>query len=106
MTSEDTGIKLLDRPVTEKTDEESEESSDDEPDFLELNDTTKTASKEVQLDKEPSKVLDSDEDEYQFVNQAVYPIAKVKPSKLLIQLVYMIYGRIWLRPKLTSLLDN
>ena len=50
LTGEDTGIKLLDIPVTEKIDEESEESSGDEPDFLELNDATKRASKEVQLD--------------------------------------------------------
>ena len=64
MTGKDTGIKLLDRPVTEKIDEEFEESSGDEPDFLELNDATKRASKEVQLDKEPSEVLESDEDEY------------------------------------------
>ena len=41
LTGEDTGIKLLDRPVTEKIDEESEESSGDELDFLELNDATK-----------------------------------------------------------------
>ena len=44
---EDTGIKLLDRPVTEKIDEEFEESSGDEPNFLELNDATKRVSKEV-----------------------------------------------------------
>ena len=64
MTGKDTGIKLLDRLVIEKIDEESEESSVDEPDFLELNDTTKIVSKEVQLDKEPLEVLESDEDEY------------------------------------------
>ena len=81
LTSEDTGIKLLDRLVTEKTDEESEESSGDEPNFLELNDAIKKASKEVQLDKEPLEVLESDENEYQFVNQAVNPVAKVKSSK-------------------------
>ena len=81
MTNEDTGIKLLDRLVTEKIDEESEESLGDEPDFLELNDATKRASKEVQLDKEPPETLESDKDEYQFVNQVVNPIAKVKPSK-------------------------
>ena len=50
-------------------------------DFLELNDATKKASKEVQLDKEPPEVLESDEDEYQFVNQVVNSVAKVKPSK-------------------------
>ena len=81
LTGEDTGIKLLDRPVTEKIDEESEESSGDELDFLELNDATKQASKEVQLDKEPPEVLGSDEDEYQFVNQPINPIAKAKSSK-------------------------
>ena len=81
LTGEDTGIKLLDRPVTEKTDEETEESSGDKLDFLELNDAMKTASKEAQLDKEPPEVLESDKDEYQFVNQPVNPIAKVKPSK-------------------------
>ena len=81
MTDEDTGIKLLDRPVTKKTDQESEESSGDEPNFLELNDATKTTSKEVRLDKEPPEALESDEDEYHFVNQAVNPIAKVKPRK-------------------------
>ena len=81
LTGEDTGIKLLDRLVTEKTDKESKESSGDEPNFLELNDATKRASKEVQLDEEPPEVLESDKDEYEFVNQAVNPIAKVKPSK-------------------------
>ena len=64
LTGEDTGIKLLDRPVTEKIDKEFEESSDDVPDFLDLNDATKRASKEVQLDKEPPEALESDEDEY------------------------------------------
>ena len=81
MTGKDTGIKLFDRPVTEKIDKESEESSGDEPDFLEHNDATKRANKKVQLDKEPPEVLESDEDEYQFLNQVVNPIAKVKPSK-------------------------
>ena len=68
LTGEDTSIKLLDRPVTKKTDKESEESSGDEPNFLELNGATRRASKEVQLDKEPLEVFESDEDEYQFVN--------------------------------------
>ena len=81
LTGEDTSIKLLDRLVTEKKDEKSEESSGDELDFFKLNDITKTASKEVQLDKEPLEVLESDKDEYQFVNQAVNSVAKVKPSK-------------------------
>ena len=77
LTGQDAGVKILDRLVTEKIDEESKESSNDEPDFLELNDATKRASKEIQLDKEPPEALESNKDEYQFVN----PIAKVKPSK-------------------------
>ena len=81
LTSEDIGIKLLDRPVTEKTEDESDKSSDDEPDFIELNNATKKATKQVLLDNEPSEVIKPDEDEYQFVNQAINPIAKVKPSK-------------------------
>ena len=81
LTDKDTGIKLLDRLVAEKIDEKSEESSDDEPDFFELNNATKRASKEVQLDKEPPKAFESDEDEYQFVNQVVNPVVKVKSSK-------------------------
>ena len=64
LTGEDSGVKILDRPVTKKIDEESEESSRDEPDFLEFNDATIRASKEVQLDKEPPEALESDKDEY------------------------------------------
>ena len=41
LTGEDTGIKLPDRLVTEKTEDESDESSDDKPDFIELNNATK-----------------------------------------------------------------
>ena len=81
LTSEDTSIKLLDRPVTKKIEDEFDESSDDELDFIELNNATKKATKQVQLDNEPSKVIEPHEDEYQFVNQAINPIVKVKPSK-------------------------
>ena len=80
MTGEDTSINLLDRPIIEKIDKESKESSSDELDFLEFNDVTKRAIKDVQLDKEPPKDLKSDEDEYQFVNQVVNPVAKIKPT--------------------------
>ena len=68
LTDEDTGIKLLDRPVTKKMEDESDESSDDKPDFIELNNATKKETKQVQLDNEPSKVIGPDEDEYQFEN--------------------------------------
>ena len=64
LTGEDINIKLLDRPVTEKTEDGSDESLVDEPDFIELNNATKKATKQVQLDNEPSKVIEPDEDEY------------------------------------------
>ena len=76
LTGEDTGVKILDRQVENEFDQ----SSDDEPDFIEMNNATKKATKQVQLDNEPSEVIELDENEYQFVNQAINPIAKVKSS--------------------------
>ena len=64
---EDTGIKMLARePIQEekKGEEESEESSKDEPDFLELNKATQKATKEVRLEDNPPDLLEQDEDEY------------------------------------------
>ena len=76
----------------------------DELDFLEPNNATKKASKEVQLDNEPPEALEIDEDEYQFVNQAVSPIVKVKPDKATNPVGP--YTWIRLKQKLTFLLDN
>ena len=61
--------------------DEYDEFLEDEPDFIELNNATKKATKQVQLDNEPSKVIKPDDDEYQFINQGVNPVFKVKPSK-------------------------
>ena len=67
---------LAREPIQEKKEgeEESEESSEDEPDFLELNEATQKATKEVQLEDNLPDLLEQDEDEYQFVN---------KPSSLI-----------------------
>ena len=56
----DTGIKILDREPIE------EEKEEEEPDFLELNEATQKATKEVQLDDDPPILLEANEDEYQF----------------------------------------
>ena len=64
---EDTSIKMLARePIQEEKEgeEESEESSEDEPDFLELNEATQKATKEVRLEDNPPDLLEQDEDEY------------------------------------------
>ena len=64
LTGKGTGVKILNRQVTKEMEEEFEESSGDERDFLELNDATKKATKEVQLNNKYSKVLEIDEHEY------------------------------------------
>ena len=84
LTGEDMGIKMLARePVPEEKEgeEESEESSKDEPDFMELNKATQKATKEVWLEDNPPDLLEQDEDEYQFVNKPSNPVFKRKTDK-------------------------
>ena len=67
LTGEDTGLKMLARETIQEEkggEEESEESSEDEPDFLELNEATQKATKEVRLEDNPPDVLEQNEDEY------------------------------------------
>ena len=81
---EDTGIKMLNRePLEEEKEgeEESEESSKDEPNFLELNEATQKATKEVRLEDNPPDLSEQDEDEYQFVNGPSSPVFKRKTDK-------------------------
>ena len=81
---EDTGIKMLAKePIQEEQEgeEESEESSEDEPDFMELNEATQKATKEVRLEDNPPDLLEQDDDEYQFVNRSSSPIFKRKTDK-------------------------
>ena len=57
---EDTGIKMLARePIQEEKEgeEESVESSEEEPDFLELNEATQKATKKVRLEDNPPDLL-------------------------------------------------
>ena len=84
LTSEDTGIKMLARepiPEEKEGEEESEESFEEEPDFLELNEATQKATKEVQLEDNPLDLLEQDEDEYQFVNRPPSLVFKRKTDK-------------------------
>ena len=81
---EDTGIKMLVRePLEEEKEgeEESVESSEGEPDFLELNEATQKASKEVRLKDNLPNLLEEDEDQYQFVNRPSSPVFKRKTDK-------------------------
>ena len=63
----------------EKEEEDSEESLEEEPNFLELNKATQKATKEVQLEDDPPIILD--EDDYQFVNRRASPVSKSKGGK-------------------------
>ena len=79
LTDEDTGVKMLNRePIEEKKEgeEESEESSKEKPDFLELNEATQKATKEVRLEDNPPDMLEQNEDEYQFINRPSSPVFK------------------------------
>ena len=61
LTGKDTGIKMLAREPIQKEkegEEESEVSSEDEPDFLELNEATQKATKEVRLEDNPPDLLE------------------------------------------------
>ena len=81
----DTNIKMLNRQsVDEKKEEkESEKSSKEEPDFLELNEATQKATKEVQLHDNSPEMLEQNEDEYQFVNRPTSPVFKNKAGKVI-----------------------
>ena len=61
--------------------EEFEESSKEEPDFLELNEAMQKTTKEVRLEDNPVDLLEQDEDEYQFVNKPSSPVFKRKTDK-------------------------
>ena len=84
LTGEDTGIKMLAKePIQEEKEgeEKSKESYEDEPDFLELNEATQKATKEVRLEDNLPDVLEQDKDEYQFVNKPSSPVFKKKTDK-------------------------
>ena len=84
LTGEDTGLKMLAKETIQEekeSEEESEESSEDELDFLELNEATQKATKEVRLEDNPPDMLEQDEDEYQFVNKPSSPVFKRKTDK-------------------------
>ena len=84
LTGEDTGLKMLAReliPKEKEGEEESEESSEEELDFLELNEATQKATKEVWLEDHLPDLLEQDEDEYQFVNRPPSPVFKRKMDK-------------------------
>ena len=81
---EDTGVKMLNRePIEEEKEgeEEFEESSEKELDFLELNEATQKATKEVRLEDNPANMLEQNEDEYQFINRPSSPVFKSKAGK-------------------------
>ena len=66
LTGEDMGLKMLARETIQEEkggEEESKESCEDEPDFLELNEATQKATKEVRLEDNPPDVLEQDDDE-------------------------------------------
>ena len=84
LTGEDTGLKMLARETIQEEklgEEEFEKSSEDEPDFLELNEATQKATKEVRLEDNPPDVLEQDEDKYQFVNRPSSLVFKRKMDK-------------------------
>ena len=86
LTGEDTDIKMLARePIQEEKEgeEESEESFKEEPNFLELNEATQKATKEVRLEDNPPDLLEQDEDEYQFVNRPSSSVFKRKMDKVI-----------------------
>ena len=61
---EDTSVKMLNRQlIDEEKDEgeEFEESSEEEPNFLEINEATQKATKDVQLEDDQPIILDEDE---------------------------------------------
>ena len=84
LTGKDNSVKMLNRePIEEEKDEEeeSQESLEEESDFLELNEATQKVTKEVQLDDNPPKVVEQNEDEYQFVNRPTSLVFKSKAGK-------------------------
>ena len=74
---------LAREPIQEEKEgeEEFEESFEDEPDFMELNEATQKATKEVWLEDNPPDLLEQDKDEYQFVNRPSSPVFKKKTNK-------------------------
>ena len=68
MIGKDTRIKILEKEPAKKVKEKFEESSNNKPNFIELNDATKRATKEVQLDIESLEILELDEDTWKFLN--------------------------------------
>ena len=81
LTGEDTGLKMLAKEPIPEEKEGEEESSKEEPDFLELNEATQKATKEVRLENHLPDLLEQDEDEYQFVNRPPSPVFKRKTDK-------------------------
>ena len=104
LTGEDTGIKMLARePIQEEKEgeEEYEESSEDEPDFLELNEATQKATKEVWLEDNPPDLMNisSSTD-----HQARF--SRRKQTRLSTQLIHTTSGRTWPKPKPPFLLGS
>jgi hypothetical protein len=59
----------------------SQGSSEEDPDFSQLNKTTKDAANGVHFDRESSLAVEPDEDEYQHVNQEPRALFREKDSK-------------------------
>jgi hypothetical protein len=69
-TSQDTEMSAIEEGVEDiEEDAASQNSSEEDPDFSQLNETTKDTTNGVHFDRESSLVVEPDEDEYQHVNQ-------------------------------------
>jgi hypothetical protein len=81
-TSQDTRMGVIEEGVEDIEEEAaSQGSSEEDPDFSQLNETTKDAANGVHFDRESSLAVEPNEDEYQHVNQEPRALFREKDSK-------------------------
>jgi hypothetical protein len=77
----DTGLSIIEEGEEPEEEVASQGSSEEDPDFPQLNETMRDAANEVQFERESSLAVEPDEDVYQHVNREPRTLYKGKSDK-------------------------
>jgi hypothetical protein len=80
-TGQDTGLSIIEEGKEPEEEVASQGSSEEDPNFPQLNETMRDAANEVQFERESSLAVEPDEDEYQHVNKEPRTLYKGKSDK-------------------------
>jgi hypothetical protein len=80
-TGQDTGLSIIEEGEEPEEEVVSQGSSEEDPDFPQLNETMRDAANDVQFERESSLAVEPDEDEYQYVDREPRTLYKGKSDK-------------------------